>query len=69
MRQGAGGAEASRLGTCAANAPQCAGSAVQLLRHGRFAGAPRRGDATKASAASRRQHGGKERGSGTEAAP
>jgi hypothetical protein len=48
MSHGAGGAAAWRLGTCAAKAPQCAGCAVQLRRHGRFAGAPRvRGDATR----------------------
>ncbi len=48
MSHGAGGAEARRLGTCAAKAPQCAGYAVQLRTHGRFAGAPRsRGDATR----------------------
>ena len=44
MNHGAGGAAASRLGTCAAKAPQCAGYAVQLRRHGRFAGAARTRD-------------------------
>ncbi|OGA10602.1 MAG: hypothetical protein A3H33_10670 [Betaproteobacteria bacterium RIFCSPLOWO2_02_FULL_65_20] len=47
MSRKAGSAEASRLGTCAAKALQCAGYAVPLRWHGRFAGAPRSGDATR----------------------
>ena len=54
MSQGAGGAETWRLGTCAVDAPQCAGCGVQLRRHGRSAGAPLCGDATRANDASRR---------------
>lgn len=46
MSPGAGGAVASRFGTCAAKALQCACYAVPLRKHGRFAGAPRSGDAT-----------------------
>jgi len=42
MRPGAGGAETLRLATCAVEAPQSAGFTVQLRRHGRSAGAPRR---------------------------
>jgi len=57
MSAEAGGAEALRLGTCAADAPHCAGSAAQLRRHGRFARAPRSGDARQANAASDRQDG------------
>jgi len=50
MSHRAGGAGARRHGTSAAEAPQCAGFAVLLRWHGRSAGAPRSGDATKASA-------------------
>lgn len=50
MSYRAGGAGAWRHGTSAAEAPHCAGYAVLLRRHGRSAGAPRSGDATKASA-------------------
>ena len=55
MSPGAGSAVASRFGTCAAKAPQCAGYAVLLRWHGRFAGAPRSGDASQANGAFRRQ--------------
>jgi hypothetical protein len=47
MSPRADGAAAWRLGTCAAEAPYCAGFAVQLRRHGRSAGAPLGGDATR----------------------
>ena len=56
MSRKAGSAVASRFGTCAAKALQCAGYAVLLRWHGRFAGAPRpRGDATRRTPQSGRQ--------------
>ncbi|MBI2319383.1 MAG: glycosyltransferase [Betaproteobacteria bacterium] len=67
MSREQGGAEALRLGTCAADAPHCAGSAVQLRRHGRFAGAPL-GMRPAAIAAGRRRRSAKRNGDVTEAA-
>ena len=57
MSPEAGGAVAWRLGTCAADAPHCVGFAVQLRTHGRLADAPLRGDASRASDATRRRLG------------
>ena len=48
MSHRAGSVEAWRRGTSAAEALQCAGFTVLLRWHGRFAGAPRSGDASKA---------------------